>query len=86
MDAIEKFFEDQQWSEDDLKNTEWTRSRGYGHWYLGAQKNADGRTIDGKGTRFDDITVVIAHFDSDGTDYRGPQLFISFDKFYIRED
>ena len=84
MHLIRKFFNDQKWTIDDLKQTQWTKLPGYENYYLGATKNEAGNYINCNGVQIWNGNVIIAYFDQDGmpTD---PFVWITEGDFKIHE-
>ena len=86
MHLIRKYFNDQKWTVDDLKQTQWSKVTNYDMYNLGKQKNKRGRCINsnGVGINANAGDVIIAYFDQYGNETR-PRIRITKDSFKIIE-
>ena len=85
---IGKFFREQGWTDEDLALNQWTKydgMKGVELWYLGSQKDEDGRAINCNGGKIDakQGTVTLGKFSQYGA-MKKPFAEISKTKFEIK--
>ena len=80
---METYFQDNGWSTDDFKCSNWTFEEGYNYWYLGSSKNKEGRATNCKGVIIDKyFNVYFTAFNGEGYP-TGDYIWIFLDRFEI---